>query len=105
MTVSVTDSEGAVDTEIITITVSDVNSAPILANIGTTKYVNEGASLAFTANATDSDDPTDTLAFSLSTFAPPAPSGHVTVNYDRWRLRMDTAGWRCRNLYGLRGRQ
>ena len=74
MTVSVTDSEGAIDTEIITITVSDVNSAPILANIGTTKYVNEGASLAFTANATDSDDPTDTLAFSLSTFAPPAPS-------------------------------
>ncbi|KYG91840.1 hypothetical protein A0U40_02560 [[Bacillus] sp. KCTC 13219] len=42
------------DEESITVTVNEVNAAPILAAIGN-KTVNEGTSLTFTATATDSD--------------------------------------------------
>src|SRR5438552_10477284 len=53
----------------ITITVNEVNSAPVLAAIGN-KTVNELATLAFTATATDSDIPANTLTFSLDAGAP-----------------------------------
>src|SRR5436190_7366246 len=52
-----------------TITVNEVNSAPVLAAIGN-KTVNELATLAFTATATDSDVPANTLTFSLDAGAP-----------------------------------
>ncbi|WP_342472442.1 putative Ig domain-containing protein [Metasolibacillus sp. FSL H7-0170] len=42
------------DSETITVTVNEVNAAPVLASIGN-KTVNEGTSLTFTATATDSD--------------------------------------------------
>ena len=50
--------------ELITITVNEVNVAPVLAAIGN-KTVNELATLAFTATATDADLPANTLTFSL----------------------------------------
>ena len=59
------DSNGAM----VTITVIDVNVAPVLDPIGA-KNVDEGSLLTFTATATDSDLPAQTLTFSLGTTAP-----------------------------------
>jgi hypothetical protein len=59
------------DSQAITIIVNDINSAPVLDPIGN-QAVDELVTLAFTATASDSDIPTNTLAFSLS---PGAPSG------------------------------
>jgi hypothetical protein len=55
--------------EAVTITVGEVNVAPVLAPIGN-KSVNEGSTLTFTATATDADLPTQTLTYSLATGAP-----------------------------------
>ena len=52
------------DSETFTITVGDVNVAPVLAAIGN-QSVNEGATLSFTASATDADLPAQSLTFSL----------------------------------------
>jgi PKD repeat protein len=73
ITVRVTDngSPALDDFETIVVTVNEVNSAPVLAAIGN-KTVNELATLAFTATATDSDIPANTLTFSLD---PGAPAG------------------------------
>src|SRR5437773_2459782 len=55
--------------ETLTIHVSEVNEAPVLAAIGD-KSVNEGATLSFTASATDADVPANTLTYSLDAGAP-----------------------------------
>ena len=66
VTVTVTDDgTGALtDSETFTVTVNEINSAPVLGAIGD-QSVNEGSTLTFTATATDSDDPADTLSYSL----------------------------------------
>src|SRR5439155_6646917 len=71
VTVTATDNGSPVlaGTAGFTITVNEVNSAPVLAAIGN-KTVNELATLAFTATATDSDVPANTLTFSLDAGAP-----------------------------------
>jgi D-ribose pyranose/furanose isomerase RbsD len=51
--------------ETITVTVNEVNVSPVLGAIGN-KTVNELALLTFTATATDSDIPVQTLTFSLA---------------------------------------
>ena len=51
------------DSELVTITVSNVNRAPVLASIGS-KSVNENALLTFTTSATDADG--DTIIYSAS---------------------------------------
>ncbi|MBI2665300.1 putative Ig domain-containing protein [Candidatus Woesearchaeota archaeon] len=53
------------DSETITVTVTEVNVAPVLAAIGP-KSVNELAALTFTATATDADLPANSLTFSLT---------------------------------------
>ena len=58
--------------ETITVTVNEVNVAPVLGAIGS-KTVNELALLTFTATATDSDIPVQTLTFSLED----GTAGHV----------------------------
>jgi len=58
------------DNAAITITVNEVNAAPALAPIGN-KVVSVGSTLAFTATATDSDIPPNTLCFSTDTSSPP----------------------------------
>jgi hypothetical protein len=58
----------AQDSETITITVSNVNRAPVLAAIGN-KSVNENSSLSFSVSATDADG--DTIAYSVQSL----PSG------------------------------
>jgi len=52
------------DEQGITITVNEINTAPVLAAIGD-RIVNESQLLTFTARATDSDVPANTLTFSL----------------------------------------
>ena len=68
VTFSVTDGHGGSASETITITVNNVNRAPVLATIGN-KTVAENAALAFTLSATDADS--DTLTYSVNTL----PSG------------------------------
>ena len=53
-----------IDSETFTITVNDINTAPVLGAIGN-QTVDELATLTFTATATDADLPADTLTFSL----------------------------------------
>ncbi len=63
-------SDGALTTtEVITITVNEVNLAPVLAAIGS-KVVDEQTTLTFTAAATDADLPVNNLTFSLGGGAP-----------------------------------
>ena len=69
-TITVTDSGtgNLIDSETITITVGEVNVAPVLAEIGN-QSINEQTELAFTATASDQDLPADTLTFSLDAAA------------------------------------
>ena len=53
------------DTEEVTLTVLEVNRAPVLGAIGN-KSLNEGGTLTFTATATDPDIPVNGLTFSLT---------------------------------------
>src|SRR5262245_35945490 len=71
ITVRVTDSgtPSLSDTKTFTVTVSEVNSAPVLGVIAN-QTVNEGSLLTVTVSATDNDAPTNTLSFSL--VSPPA---------------------------------
>ena len=63
-TVQVTDDDGNVETQVVSITVTAANDAPLLGAIGN-QSVDELVNLSFTATATDSDLPADTLTFSL----------------------------------------
>ena len=71
VTIRVTDSGSPAmeDFEAISIAVSEVNVAPVLAAIGD-KATTIGVAVAFTATATDADVPANTLAFSLDAGAP-----------------------------------
>ena len=64
--IRVTDSgtPGLFDEEELTITVDEVNQAPVLAVIGN-KTIDQGALLTFVASASDADLPTNGLTFSL----------------------------------------
>ncbi|QLC49418.1 PGF-pre-PGF domain-containing protein [Methanolobus zinderi] len=57
------------DSETITVTVKEVNVAPVLDSIGD-QTIDELTELTFTATATDSDIPENTLTFSLSGTVP-----------------------------------
>ena len=71
ITVKVTDngSPNLSDTKSFTVTVNEVNSAPVL-TVPTNQVINELTTLNVSASATDSDTPTNTLTFSL--LSPPA---------------------------------
>jgi gliding motility-associated-like protein len=76
-------SDGALtDEEQITVTVNEVNSAPLLATIGG-QTVNEESLLTFTATATDADLPANTLTFSLLG-APPGASINSSTGVFSW---------------------
>jgi flagellin-like protein len=70
VTFSVSDGAGGSDSEVVTITVAEVNQAPVLTAISD-KTVDELTQLTFTATATDSDIPAQTLTYSLIS----APTG------------------------------
>src|SRR5262249_2892026 len=57
------------DSKTFSVTVNEVNTAPVLAAISN-KTVNEGSLLTFTASATDADLPANTLTYSLAAGAP-----------------------------------
>src|SRR5260370_4460668 len=61
---------------IFTITVNEVNVAPVVANPGN-KTANELAALAFTVTATDADLPANTIAWSLTLGAPAATGAAI----------------------------
>jgi hypothetical protein len=65
----VTDSTGLSDSEAITITVREVNVEPILGAIGNRSAMPDEP-ITFTATATDSDTPGNSLTFSIDTGAP-----------------------------------
>jgi uncharacterized protein (UPF0179 family) len=71
------------DSETVQITVNEVNIAPVLAAIGN-KSVNEGSTLSFAANATDSDVPAQALTYSLDTGAPSGATINVTTGAFTW---------------------
>jgi len=75
VTVRVTDngSPNLTASETITITVNEVNAVPVLAPIGN-QTVNENSTLTLTAEATDSDIPANSLAYSLDAGAPAGAS-------------------------------
>ena len=65
LTVRATDGSGAFVEDQFDVTVINANDAPVLSPIGN-QSINEGATLTFTATASDTDVPANTLTFSLS---------------------------------------
>ena len=84
-TVKVTDNgtPALSDEEAITVTVAEVNVAPILASIGN-KSVNWGDPLGFTAGATDADVPADTLTYELTGTVPAGATINGTTGLFSW---------------------
>jgi Tfp pilus tip-associated adhesin PilY1 len=76
VTVRVTDGQINV-TEIINVTVGEVNEAPVLAPIGN-RTIGEGSWLTFDADATDADLPANVLTYSIDGGAPGAAIDPVT---------------------------
>jgi hypothetical protein len=85
--ISVSDGRGGSDSETITITVTDVNGPPVLDPIGN-RSVSEGATLSFTATATDPDS--DPLTFGGSNL--PAGAGITAGGLFTWTPGTGTAG-------------
>jgi hypothetical protein len=85
VTIRVTDngSPPQSDFETITVTVTETNSAPTLDPIGN-RMVLESSSLSFTANASDTDLPAQTLQFSLDPGAPTGASIGLTSGAFTW---------------------
>jgi len=85
ITIRVTDngSPSLSDTETITVTVNEVNTAPIL-NAISDQSINEGATVSFNAIASDSDVPAQTLTFSLDPGAPPGGTINPTTGAFNW---------------------
>lgn len=71
--VRVTDGGGGSDTELVGITVNEVNTAPILSAIGN-KVGTVGSNITFNASALDNDLPIQTLTYSLDVGNPPGSS-------------------------------
>ena len=71
ITVRVTDNGAPAsnDFETITVTVNEVNIAPVLATIAD-QTINEGATLSATASATDADTPANSITYSLDAGSP-----------------------------------
>lgn len=64
ITVRADSADGSFSTQAYTINVNNVNQAPVLGAIGN-QTVAEGATLSFSASASDADVPADTLTYSL----------------------------------------
>ena len=82
VTIRVTDSAKATDETGFTITVTENNTAPVLAPI-TAQSVNEGTLLTVTAAATDADLPAQTLTYSLVA-APAGAAINPTTGVFTW---------------------
>jgi len=86
-----TDDSSAVDSEVVTITVNQVNLVPVLASIGA-KNTNEGVNLNFSVSATDADGTTPIITTSaLPTGATFTSTGTGTETFD-WTPDFTQAG-------------
>lgn len=85
ITVRVTDdgTPSLSDFETITVTVNEVNTAPILGLIGD-QVINELSTFSFKANATDADSPSNGLTFSLDAGAPIGASINANTGIFSW---------------------
>ena len=85
ITVRVTDdgTPALSDTETFTVTVTEENQAPVLAQISD-QTVAEGDTLSFTAGATDSDIPANTLSYSLDAGFPSGAQINPTSGLFSW---------------------
>ena len=85
VTIRVTDngSPALSDSQIVNITVGEINQAPVLAVIAD-KTTNEKATLSFTATATDPDLPANALTFSLEADAPAGASINPSTGLFTW---------------------
>ena len=102
---SVSDGAGGSDSEIVRITVGEVNVAPVLAAVGD-KSVNEGVLLSFTVLASDADVPAQVLTYSATglpsgasisgagvfSWTPTGSQGSVTAYQITVRVTDDGAG-------------
>jgi hypothetical protein len=93
VTVRVTDngSPAASDTETLTLTVNEVNAAPVILPIGD-KTVAAGTALSFPISATDGDEPVQTLLFSLDAGAPAGASVDAASGRFTWKPAATQAG-------------
>jgi hypothetical protein len=71
-------------TQVVTIVVNEVNSAPVLAAVGN-KSIARGSLLTFTNTATDVDLPANKLTFSLGPGAPAGAAIHPTNGVFSWQ--------------------
>ena len=82
-TYTAADGQGGTDSATVTVNVTAVNDAPVLAPIGA-KNVDEGALLSFTATATDIDLPPNSLSYSLDAGAPAGASIDPVTGLFTW---------------------
>ncbi|MCP4992875.1 MAG: DUF11 domain-containing protein, partial [Gammaproteobacteria bacterium] len=82
-TVMVTDSGNLTDTAEFTVTVTETNTAPVLASIPN-QTITETLELTFTVQATDDDVPTQTLSFNLGSDAPVGASINSNSGLVSW---------------------
>ena len=88
--VRVTDSSGLSDLQEFTVEVTEVNVDPVLANIADQAVI-EGDTLTLNVSATDSDDPENTLVYSILE----GPDGVLIGSFSgefNWRPGADAAG-------------
>ncbi|MFH1414320.1 MAG: PKD domain-containing protein, partial [Candidatus Omnitrophota bacterium] len=88
VTFSVSDGNGGTDSEVVTITVSNVNRAPVLNSIGN-KSGEETELLQFTVSATDADS--DSLSYSASNL-PTGSTFNSTTRVFSWTPNDNQAG-------------
>jgi hypothetical protein len=88
LTFSVNDSHGGTASQATTITVTNVNQAPVLGSIGS-KTVAKNSTLTFTVTATDADG--DTLSYSASNI-PSGASFNTTTHIFSWTPADSQAG-------------
>jgi DNA/RNA endonuclease G (NUC1) len=86
-------SDGVVNTESqVSLTVTEVNSAPLLAHIGD-RTVALGGTLTFTAAGTDADLPAQALTYSLTGAYPAGASINATTGAFSWTPAAAQAGY------------
>jgi hypothetical protein len=88
LTFRVSDDQGDLDTEVITVTVTNVNQAPLLAAIGD-RVVGETSTITFTVGAFDPDG--DPLTFSASSL-PPGASFNPATRVFTWTPTYEQSG-------------
>ncbi|MDZ4784123.1 MAG: putative Ig domain-containing protein [Planctomycetia bacterium] len=90
-TIKVTDALGLSDTSTLTVTVNEVNQAPVLAPIGN-RSVNEGELFSLIAVATDGDLPANTLTYSLANGVPAGVTINATTGELQWQTTESDGG-------------